>query len=331
MGPCWFARHFPGSSRGILKWICIFFPELPTLLLSARNLVTLQLENVFYHSYISPEAIVAGLAVLARLRTLSIEFFLGSSPPDEGRKCLDPPVRTVLPALSLFHFKGYYEYLEDLLAQIDTPRIDDVRIEYFLEEIRVPQLSLFIGRTKNLKLAQFRRAQVFFYSEAVQVDLDRPQGECPQAELSLSFLGPWLDDQVPCMAQLLGQLVTVSSNVDHLSAHGDHVESSRRFDMDSTKWLPLLRLFPTVEALHLSGGVAASIASALEDTAEEMTTEVFPALHLLRLDEDNMEDCDKPVGSTEKFFSSRQLSDRPVTLVRTQDEFVEGLKTYRGR
>ncbi|KAH9035491.1 hypothetical protein EDB85DRAFT_2143657 [Lactarius pseudohatsudake] len=257
---------------------------------------------------------VAGLAVLVRLRTLSIEFFLGSSPPDEGRRCPDPPVRTILPALSLFHFKGYYEYLEDLLAQIDTPQVDDVRIEYFLEEIRVPQLSLFIGRTKNLKLAQFRRAQVFFYSEAVQVDLDRAQGECPQAELSLSFLGSWLDDQVPCMAQLLGQL-----------------NQGRRFEMDSAEWLPLLRLFPAVEALHLSGGVAACIASALEDTAKEMTTEVFPALHLLWLDEDNMEDFDKPVGSTEKFFSSRQLSDRPVTLVRTQDEFVEELKTHRGR
>ncbi|KAH8995356.1 hypothetical protein EDB92DRAFT_197873 [Lactarius akahatsu] len=64
----------------------ISFPELPTLFLSARNLVTLQLENIFHHSYISPEAMIAGLAVLVRLRTLSIEFFLGSPPPDEGRR-----------------------------------------------------------------------------------------------------------------------------------------------------------------------------------------------------------------------------------------------------
>jgi hypothetical protein len=53
--------------------------------------------------------------------------------------------------------QGYSEYLEDLLALIDTPLVDNVKIEYF-KEIQVPQLSQFIGRTENLKNAQFRRA-----------------------------------------------------------------------------------------------------------------------------------------------------------------------------
>ena len=302
----------------------ISFPELPTLLLSARNLVTLQLEDIFQNDYISPEAMVAGLAALTRLRTLSIEFFEETSSPDQRIRRPDPPMRAILPALTLFHFKGYYEYLEDLLALIDTPIVDNVRIEYFLEEIQVPQLSLFIGRTANLKLAQFGRARVTFYCQAVVIGLDCPQGEYPQANLSLSFLGPWLDMQVPCMVHLLGQLDTMFSDVGHLSAHGDNVDLSWRGGRDSIEWLPFFRLLPAVEELHLSGGVAAYIASALEDTPEEMVTEVFPALHLLWLDEDNMEDCDEAMGSIEQFLSSRQLSGRPVTLVN-----FEGLTAHR--
>jgi hypothetical protein len=38
--------------------------------------------------------------------------------------------------------------------------------------------------------------------------------------------------------------------------------------MESTDWLPFFHLFQAVKALHLSGGVAAYIVSALEDTTD---------------------------------------------------------------
>ncbi|KAH8996950.1 hypothetical protein EDB86DRAFT_3243223 [Lactarius hatsudake] len=100
--------------------------------------------------------------------------------------------------------------------------------------------------------------------------------------------------------------------------------------MDTTDWLPFFRLFPAVETLHLSGGVATYIASALEDTAnpEEIITDVLPALRLIWLDEatdgvgeDEDEDRNEPVGSIEQFLSLRRLSGRPVTVVDTEDEF----------
>jgi hypothetical protein len=105
--------------------------------------------------------------------------------------------------------------------------------------------------------------------------------------------------------------------------------------MDITEWLPFFRLFPAVEALHLSGGVAAYIASALEDNAdpEKMVTDVFPAPYLIWLDEGDDYDSesedgyyDEPVGSIEGFLSLRQLSGRPVTVVDTQGKFLEADK-----
>ncbi|KAH8989354.1 hypothetical protein EDB86DRAFT_2831606 [Lactarius hatsudake] len=115
------------------------------------------------------------------------------------------------------------------------------------------------------------------------------------------------------------------SNLNHLDAHGDHVHPQ---EMDIMDWLPIFCLFPAVKTLHLSGGVAASIASALEDTAdpEEMVTDVLLALHLIWLDEaaddeDEDKDHNEPVGSIEQFLSLRQLSGCPVTVIDTKDEF----------
>lgn len=141
-----------------------------------------------------------------------------------------------------------------------------------------------------------------------------------------------LHRQVPCVAYVLGQLAATFSEVNHLTAHGDHVYSR---EMDITEWLSFFRLFPAVEALHLSGGVAAHIASALEDTAdpEEMVTDIFPALRLIWLDEGNDDDSepedrhyDGPVGSIEGFLSLRQLSGRPVTVVDAQDKFIKAVR-----
>jgi hypothetical protein len=303
----------------------ISVPELPTFLFSA--LVTLKLNDISEDNYISPEAMVGSLAVLTKLTTLSITFYDEIDLSEQTTRNMDPPMRAILPALTIFHYRGCSEYLDDFLAQIDTPHIDNLKIEYFMIWIQIPapQLSQFINRTENLRLDRFRRSKVIFDIFDVSVELDHPQGKCRQAQLCLKILGQqgWLDKRVPCVAHVLGQLVATFSNVDHLIAHGDYVDSG---EMDLADWLPFFRLFPAAEGLHLSGGVAAYIPSVLEDTAdsEEVVTDVFPVLNLIWLDQDN-EDCDEPVpvGSIEQFLSLRRHCGRPVTVVNTQDEFLE--------
>ncbi|KAH9038007.1 hypothetical protein EDB83DRAFT_2318535 [Lactarius deliciosus] len=110
------------------------------------------------------------------------------------------------------------------------------------------------------------------------------------------------------------------SHVDHLDAHGNEVELT---EDDMVDWIPFFHLFPAVETLHLSGGVAAYIVSALDDPAnsEEMVTDVFPAVHLIWLDDMDSGDFDEPVGSIERFLAMRELTGFPVTIVDTEDEF----------
>jgi hypothetical protein len=52
-----------------------------------------------------------------------------------------------------------------------------------------------------------------------------------------------------------------------------------------------------------------------------MVAEVLPVLDLIYL-------VDQPVTSVEKFLAARQLSGHPVTIVDTEAEFDERVKSY---
>ena len=70
-----FPSRFLGGSAPNLQYLClnsVSFPGLPTFLLSARNLVTLELEEIGENGYFSAEDMVGSLALLTRLTTLSI-------------------------------------------------------------------------------------------------------------------------------------------------------------------------------------------------------------------------------------------------------------------
>jgi hypothetical protein len=317
-----------------LRLDAISCPTLPELLSSAPGLVSLQLEDFVagFSGYISPERLVGAMAGLACLRTLCIKFPFWRGPPNGVQVHLDPPIHAVLPALTRFVYRGDCDYLEDIVAHIDIPRVEDVQIEYLTPAIESPvesrQLSQLIGRTENLGFAQFRRAQVTFDFWEAYIKLDRPQSECYQAQFSLTVRDSApvakLESPVPRMAHILGQLAVMLSSVVHLSINVEN--HGKRDRMDNSKWLPFLRLFPAVEALHVSGRLAGHLATVLEDIAEERVTDVLSALRLLRLGDD-----DELVGSADQFLAWRQCTGRPVTVVNTQGGFVEWFEDHRRR
>jgi hypothetical protein len=319
-----------------LRLDAISCPTLPALLSSAPGLVSLQLEDfsVGNSGYISPEGLVGALTGLACLGTLCIKFPFWRDPPAGVlQDHPGPPTHAVLPALTRFIYRGECDYLEVLVAHIDTPRVEDVQIEYLTPEIEAPvearQLSQLIGRTENFGFARFRRAQITFDFWEARIKLDRAQGEeCDQAQFSLTVrdAAPLekLESPVPRMVRVLDQLSIMVSNVAHLSINVEN--HGKRDRMDNTKWLPFLRLFPAVEALHVSGRLAGYFATVLEDIAEERATDVLSALRLLRLG-----DGDELVGSADQFLSWRQCTGRPVTVVKTQGGLVEWFEDHRRR
>ena len=137
------------------------FPGLPKLLLSTTHLVHLHLSGIF-PSDLSPEEMVTCLSKLTNLKALSLQcsrHFHHFLPPVQSSR---PEKRSTIPALTSFIFRGLSEYLEELVARIDTPQLNELFI-HFLNKVDAPQLAQFIGRTPTLETSRvkhpFKRCQ----------------------------------------------------------------------------------------------------------------------------------------------------------------------------
>ncbi|KAI0302772.1 hypothetical protein BC826DRAFT_432283 [Russula brevipes] len=116
-----------------LKLCDISFPALPKLLLSASDLVDLTLRGVPDSGYISPEAMVACLSALSRLKSLSFGFQSRLSRPNQPSP--PPETRVVLPALTHLTFQGMAHYLDDFLARIDTPVLNEFSMSLIVSNL----------------------------------------------------------------------------------------------------------------------------------------------------------------------------------------------------
>jgi hypothetical protein len=282
----------------------VSFPALPTLLLSANDLVCLRLEDIPQGGYISPEAMVTVLAASTRLDSLWIRF----KSPTSRLELISLPflTRDVLLSLTSFNFRGSSEYLERLLVRIDTPRLQCFEITYFNQlDFFVPRLSQFIGRTANLELAQCRRAQARFHINDVSLELG--EGHSP-SRLILHISCKWVDWQVSHLARILGQSPAIVAGVVHLYIVDMHLEPGWQDDIDDIDWLQLFRPFTAVKKLHGSEQLARHIALALDAASGEMVTEVLPDLVLFSLEA-------QPLRSSDHSITTRQLSGRRVIFV----------------
>jgi len=299
-------------------------PALPTLLLSTSDLVKLDLFDIPPTGYISPEAMVASLVALPKLETFVIGFQLATSRP--VRIPLPPTTRTVLPSLTYFRFKGASEYLEDLVARTDGPRLNQVVIAYLNQAVdfQVVQFSKFIDRTVGSEIALFKHARFSFCHSSVAFTMyphaDHSPWDRRPSTTIISCEGT--DWQVSHISQVLSHLFAKLSNVAHLRLKVEP-EGRQLMGTDDVQWMHLLQQFPAVQTLHFSQELAGHVALALEDIAgdSEMVDEVFPSLDLIRV-------AGEPASSIEKYIAVRQLSGRPVTVVDSETEFDERLESY---
>ena len=316
---------FLGGSAPRLQEIALSgipYPTLPALLLLASDLVELSLHKIPQTGYISPEEMVACVAALPRLSTFRIGFRSASRP----ERIRPPPVaRTVLPALTNFRFNGASEYLEDLLAQIESPQLGQIFIFYYNQfvDFQVAQLSEFINRSVGTQVALFRHAQVTFVSDWVSFTTYRreihPTSDSLPVRTFISCQG--IDWQVSHMAQVLSHFSAALSNVAHLKLDAKLEGGYQLEGTDDVELLRLIHQFPTVRTLHVSQELAGHLTLALENVAREMVAEVLPSLDLIRV-------VGQPASSIEKFVAGRRLSGRFVTLVDSETEFYERLKSY---
>ena len=164
---------FLGGSAPRLRCLALGavpFPGLPKLLLSATHLTRLWLVSIPHSGYISPEEMVTCLSTLTSLETLQLEFESPQSCPDLENQRSPPPTRSILPALTIFSFKGVNEYSEDLVSRIDAPRLYRLSTTFFNDiEFNTPELNQFISRTPTLGACD--EARLIFHSREAVVRL----------------------------------------------------------------------------------------------------------------------------------------------------------------
>jgi hypothetical protein len=289
------------------------FPALPKLLLSATELVRLTLWKIPHSGYVSPEAIATGLAVLANLESLTLEFMSPLSRPNRATRRPPPPTRGVLPALTRFRFRGASEYLEDLVARIDAPLLDSIYITFFHQLIfDIPRLTQFMRRTTRFQA--LNEAHVEFTYPVVQVGYLPPIRTFDETSgLRISCRG--LDWQLSFLAQVCTSFFPSIYMVEHLYIHEPrYLPSQWQDETENMQWLEMFHPFTAVKNLYVCEGLAPSIAPALQELVGGRRTEVLPILQTIYLE--GLEPSEPVQEGIGKFVAARQLSGHPITVSR---------------
>jgi hypothetical protein len=299
-----------------LKLNAVPFPGIPNLLLSTTHLVELRLQKIPHSAYFSPEEIVTGLSRTTSLNILYLEFRFRQSRPDpESRRSL-PPTRTVLPALTNLHFTGVSEYLEDLIARIDAPRLDLFLITLFNQfDFDTPQLAQFVSRTPTLKAHD--EAYVVIDDDAVTVitDYDRRTTN-DRGTLIIKFLFIGSNFRLSSLPWFSTSSLPSLSTVESLYIYDDpYVESDwEEIRVENTEWLDFLRPFTAVKDLYLSDVFGPEIVRALHGSIGGRTTVVLPTLQAVCLE--GLQRGPVQEEDIGQFIAARHLSGYPCTVSR---------------
>ena len=272
---------FLGGSAPRLRNFTLFgipFPGLSKLVLSATHLVVLNLFLIPHSGYISPEAMVALLSMLASLKTLSLGFKSLQSRPDWESQCLPPPKRSILPALDRFDFNGVTEYLEDLVTRIDAPQLHSFGVDFFNQiDFDCARLSQFFNRTPTLSSRAYR-ACVRFDDQRISVSL---RTRSWSYEIAISWREP--HRQLSSVAQVFNSYLHPLSTIRVLYIVHRYRKQVWKIDaiearMEGTLWLQLLLPFSAMTRLHLSKEFAPGITAAVQGPIRGEITKVFPSL-----------------------------------------------------
>ena len=227
-------------------------PVRSPLLTTTVGLVELRFWDMPLLPSLRPSDLVARLSSIPQQESLSIGLNSPIPTRDVETQLLHTPIRTLvtLPNLRLCISRCGSAYLEGLLAQIDTPLLEELNIWFYNQlTFTVPHLSQFIDRTENLRFGfarlSFYQGNVILMADGDEQNKTNPFGmkiDCRQ-----------VDWQVSAAAQVLGALMPALSVVERLPlSYGDRgVSSKERNEVDRILWREVLRPFSSVKVLQM--------------------------------------------------------------------------------
>ena len=255
----------------------IAFPALLELLSASMVLVDLQLHEIPKFGYFSPEAFANALSGITQLETLSLHFLSFPSrrnhlglPPQSGE-------RIVLPSLICLKYRGTSKFLDNFVARIDAPHLEDIHITFFNQ----PTMDAWhLGRfMERIEMQMLLSQAVIQLSEiAVSFSFAQPSGPT-RFELRISC--EQLDWQLSSIAQIFEHFSPFIFRVEDLRINTIQL-SSEKGNMDDGQWLGLLHSFRGVKEFSVGSKLVTDILVALRVTNAKRPI-VLPSLRTFRL------------------------------------------------
>ena len=307
-------NSFLGGSTPRLRSLHLLnvpFPALPNLLLSATHLVYLDLRDIPCSKYIPPEAMVTGLSGSTSLEFLRLLFRYPRLRHALGSRRPPPLTRSILPSLTKIEFKGDSEYLEEIVARIDAPRLNDLEITFFNQIIfDTTQHFQFISRTPTLRTP--KKGYITFDFDLIRVRFPLQTSE--YKGLSVKIRCTASDWQLSSLVQVCASSLPPFSTLEDLYIVEGYWPPHWQDDVENTLWLDLLRPFVALKNLYLSQEFVPRIAPALKELVGGRTTEVLPTLENIF----SVSTLFQPSGSMhkgiERFVAARRLTSHPVAV-----------------
>ena len=223
--------------------------------------------------------------------------------------------RSVLPVLTGFWFKGVTEYLEDLVARIDAPRLNCLQITFFNDIVfNMPQFMQFFSRTPKSRALE--KAVIILQNRDARVNFSsRTYGD---GGIFVEILCHGLEWQVSSLEQVCNSCLPPLSMLEDLYIY-DHPywQPDWKDDVENGLWLQLLHPFTSVKNLYLYEESVLRIGRALQELAEGRTTEVLPALQNIFLK--GLQPSGPVQEGIRQFAASRQATGRPITVSHDSD------------
>jgi hypothetical protein len=294
----------------------IGLPKGLSLLSSMIGLSTLSLTHIRGSCYFPPGQLVTQLQGLPLLEELSIGFAIPIPlPSSEGNPFSLPTAPVTLPALRRFTFRGEDVYLDNLVAQINTPLLKRFNLTLLFDlDFTLVSLTEFIHRTEGFGCPV---ARVTFNKDGASVDTsyDKEQGA---GKLSLYVNCKSLDWQIHSATQFCSTLGKVLSAVEELTLDldVDGMRSDRENALDSRLWHELLLPFTGVKKLHIGASLTQELSQVLQSVPGGLSPEPLPELQELKvhLDIYNFYANLNAKKAFSAFVETRKSLGRPVNI-----------------
>ena len=297
------------SVPGLQKFsLCSYTPSaLPKFLLSCKDLVDLQLSGLPPPHHFPPEVIVTILSSLSRLKVLTICF---STLPYSRSSRLDLHPRSTRTTLSDLTFYGSGEYMEDLMARIDTPFLQRISLYYWHRLTDAPQLRQMLCRTEGLRSPN--QARIIKHERAISLrfrSTGSPIARYPPIRFQFDNFNIVLsihDWQFSSAVQFCLQSVPLTSGVKRLIVESTAEQALWTEVIGPADWLDLFRPFSAVEELYVDQVLGSPVAFALAGATG--IAEMLPALRSVFFYSKGAKESASLKKTIKPFFAARKLS-----------------------